>query len=1176
MKLKILLSTICLLTFLLVKSQVVPYWKLGGNAAPPLIRVDNVNATNNFFGTAVANNIAVRMGTAGISRMFMQNNTGATAGFIGIGPSFTAPQSLLHLNLPTNNEVCSQYTNLSTGSAFGDGLKVGVVSGFFPGWAIIDQQGTKPLWFLTSGVSRMIINGSSSGATEGFVGIGNFLNPGNSLEIKSIIASSGTANNHPASTFGAPTGTSGLRFTNLNSNSVPEANPGKGVLSLNATGDVIIVPGGGAGGVTSCNTIALNFLPKWSNIPNKELCQSIVYDDGTRVGISTTAPQSLLHINDGANAVYTQVTNTATGATAADGLKIGLAATAGVAEIRQQENADLNFFTNNFQHVTMYSNEATNFVNGGGVGIHLNPAAPITIPRALLHIGEDIGIHGFGGGQRPWMRVGVFCGVQSDNMYVGIKEENDAAGFQNNDAIINWADDGLNPSSKDYMRFIFTTSSNIPFANGSEGLEIARLSPTSHMGIGNFVNNPLFLLTKEPARRLEILSDKTAANINGAPQVRLTHSQEDPANIGSTGKFTEMETTHFGDLAITTFDNTQVNTATRTLKQRFVGINTNIPGNTLEVNSQFLLSTTLNGAPPAPGFGASTGASGLRFTDLINTSIPQANPGSGVLSVNANGDVIYVPVGGATGATGPQGLPGATGATGAAGTSNAHNGASISTITPNYVAWGQDVNATATPGQLANPGQLLSDREIPLNGKNIFFTGQDAGYTYKNDIFIGYDAPLTVLPPESKFSVIENVGNVNATTYAGHFRNIDVGAEFPIIGLAGISDATQAIGGNTGGYFAASGSSSLNLGVDVEVNAGTGSGTGISVNVTGTGGSSNNVGFNSTASGSSNANWGAIFTGSLGQYAYGVSAKAAGGTVLNRAIWGIASPTDPNSYAGYFDGNVNINGTATCSSGQWTSDKQFKTNIDSITNALGIIKQMQPKTFNFDTANVYGMNFSSQKQYGLIAQQVETVLPELISNMNKSADLDSAGNVIHQAITYKTLNYNAFIAILMKGIQEQQKTIDSLRAITNLTSKTTKQDSINAAVQNQLTQLSNSINACCNAPKLPIIGLLKSLSDSSSNQTNVNLNNSQTIVLAQNVPNPFAEQTTINYFLPDNIVKAQMLFYDAKGMLINSVDLIQKGKGSLNVFAQDLTNGIYTYTLVVDGNIIETKKMVKQ
>lgn len=97
-----------------------------------------------------------------------------------------------------------------------------------------------------------------------------------------------------------------------------------------------------------------------------------------------------------------------------------------------------------------------------------------------------------------------------------------------------------------------------------------------------------------------------------------------------------------------------------------------------------------------------------------------------------------------------------------------------------------------------------------------------------------------------------------------------------------------------------------------------------------------------------------------------------------------------------------------------------------------------------------------------------------------------------------------------------------------------------------------------------------------TSQTDVELNNVQTVILLQNQPNPFNERTTINYYFPDNTGKAEVLFYNSHGKLIQSVELLQKGKGALNVYANDLSNGIYTYTLVVDGKVIETKKMVKQ
>ena len=66
-----------------------------------------------------------------------------------------------------------------------------------------------------------------------------------------------------------------------------------------------------------------------------------------------------------------------------------------------------------------------------------------------------------------------------------------------------------------------------------------------------------------------------------------------------------------------------------------------IPTNTLEINSFAAGPATLNNATPT-----STGFSGLRFTDLDATSVPQPNPTSNVLSVDGNGDVILVQGGG--------------------------------------------------------------------------------------------------------------------------------------------------------------------------------------------------------------------------------------------------------------------------------------------------------------------------------------------------------------------------------------------------------------------------------------------------------------------------------------------------------------------------------------------------
>jgi hypothetical protein len=230
----------------------------------------------------------------------------------------------------------------------------------------------------------------------------------------------------------------------------------------------------------------------------------------------------------------------------------------------------------------------------------------------------------------------------------------------------------------------------------------------------------------------------------------------------------------------------------------------------------------------------------------------------------------------------------------------------------------------------------------------------------------------------------------------------------------------------------------------------------------------------------------------------------------------------------------------------------FKTNVDTITNAKSIIKLLQPKQYYFDTTNAYGMKFSNKKQYGFIAQQVQTILPELLSTAVKLATKDSLGAIVTPSVTYKTLNYNAFIALLMKGMQEQQRTIDSIR---NVLSGTASLRGINPTNGNTSPEQTNSTTL---------------------NKQNVTLSNADMLVLDQNQPNPFSESTVIKYNVPEKYGYAQLIFTTIEGRILKTMDVAKKGLGEITVYAGDLSSGIYNYTLVVDGKTIDTKKMMKQ
>jgi hypothetical protein len=93
------------------------------------------------------------------------------------------------------------------------------------------------------------------------------------------------------------------------------------------------------------------------------------------------------------------------------------------------------------------------------------------------------------------------------------------------------------------------------------------------------------------------------------------------------------------------------------------------------------------------------------------------------------------------------------------------------------------------------------------------------------------------------------------------------------------------------------------------------------------------------------------------------------------------------------------------------------------------------------------------------------------------------------------------------------------------------------------------------------------------NSTSVTLENPKGIILNQNDPNPFSESTTINYTVPEGAGNASMVIYDMSGRMIKEVELAN-GTGQLNVYASDLSSGTYTYSIVADGNVIDSKKMV--
>ena len=104
------------------------------------------------------------------------------------------------------------------------------------------------------------------------------------------------------------------------------------------------------------------------------------------------------------------------------------------------------------------------------------------------------------------------------------------------------------------------------------------------------------------------------------------------------------------------------------------------------------------------------------------------------------------------------------------------------------------------------------------------------------------------------------------------------------------------------------------------------------------------------------------------------------------------------------------------------SDLKFKHNINPLENALYNLEKINVKTYDFKK-NKY-INFSKEKQYGLIAQEIEEIFPELVSE--KEITIEKGPNSTEK-ISFKAINYDQLIPILIKSIQEQQKIINRLQ-----------------------------------------------------------------------------------------------------------------------------------------------------
>jgi hypothetical protein len=204
------------------------------------------------------------------------------------------------------------------------------------------------------------------------------------------------------------------------------------------------------------------------------------------------------------------------------------------------------------------------------------------------------------------------------------------------------------------------------------------------------------------------------------------------------------------------------------------------------------------------------------------------------------------------------------------------------------------------------------------------------------------------------------------------------------------------------------------------------------------------------------------------------------------------------------------------------SDKRIKKNVKPLENSLEKILKLKAVEYNIDL-NELGIpddlpddSPMKKKHFGLIAQDVLEVIPEIVEK-------DSIGYAV---------NYTSLIPLLIEAIKAQNGKIKNL--------------------ENKIS--SDGSNA--------------------KDAESPNLNTESTAFLGKNRPNPFTENTTIDYFLPSGIQQAELNVYNLEGKQLKSIEVTERENGQVIIHGSELQPGIYYYSLIADGQVIGTEKMI--
>ncbi len=234
---------------------------------------------------------------------------------------------------------------------------------------------------------------------------------------------------------------------------------------------------------------------------------------------------------------------------------------------------------------------------------------------------------------------------------------------------------------------------------------------------------------------------------------------------------------------------------------------------------------------------------------------------------------------------------------------------------------------------------------------------------------------------------------------------------------------------------------------------------------------------------------------------------------------------------------LHVNGTSWTTLGAWSgSDARYKSDVQPLTSGLDAVMQLKPVTYQWNSSMFPGIEVPMQREVGFVAQDLEQVVPEVVRTNDDG---------------YKGVAYEDLTAVLALAIQEQQQMIDA-------------QQADNAQLRSTINEL------------LQEVAELKDLVYRATDLGDTRENTIDGAGVYLNDPNPFNDATSIGFNIPAEVNQAELVVVEAAtGREVHRVAIGSRGQGAALVSASDLGGaGTYFYSLVLDGQKVNTKKMM--